>query len=342
MPEIRLNAPIFLMCSERSGSNLIAKVFDAHPEIVSPGAAHLFRVFSPLQNRQEDNLHALRSDLLDLLEAKFGRWLIDADGRQVLMKIIDDAASPLDMIATLYEAERRKSGKTRIFIKECSIYGFLDWMERAAIDPSYVYMVRDPRDMALSWRNASAFRGGVMRAAKHWVTEQSGFLAVIDALGQTRKLATLTYEELLSAPDRVLQRVCSSLHIDFHPDMVDFSRHSQSAAYEATRAKMLGNLAKPIMRDNFGKFSQGLDAAELSYVEAVCGPLMTKFGYLPTRSECNDPFAGFHSFEELEEHIASREPWEKQQFRELNEDERQRYDNWVAVRARVQSRQGAA
>jgi len=36
----------FLLCSERSGSNLTAKVLDGHPEVCGPFPSHMIRTFS--------------------------------------------------------------------------------------------------------------------------------------------------------------------------------------------------------------------------------------------------------------------------------------------------------
>ncbi len=35
----------FLFCSERSGSNLITKIMNAHPDICGPSPTHALRVF---------------------------------------------------------------------------------------------------------------------------------------------------------------------------------------------------------------------------------------------------------------------------------------------------------
>ena len=56
----------FLICSERSGSNLITKLLDSHPEVCGPFPSHMVRTFSLNLNGYGDlNDDAAWSTLLD-------------------------------------------------------------------------------------------------------------------------------------------------------------------------------------------------------------------------------------------------------------------------------------
>ncbi|WP_298331548.1 sulfotransferase [Asticcacaulis sp.] len=334
MNEARLNAPIFLMCSERSGSNLLSRMFAAHPHICGPGAAHLFRVFSEVAAHYgEDELPALRRDMLDMFEAKFGLWQIDAWPRARREAVLQTQKSAAGMVAALYEAERRSAGRDRIFVKECSIHGFLPFLESVSDAPAYVFMVRDPRDMALSWLRADALRGGVVRAARQWMADQTSFVNSLAWLKGRRRLAVLTYEALLADPERVLAATCARLGMGFDPAMLDFSANARA---EAARAHMLRNIGRPLMCDNHGQYRQGLDAEQIAYVEAVCAPLMAMFGYVPDLKA--DDLAGHDGFAALEAAVLARDPWDKPQYLALPSAERQRYENWSRLRDELRRR----
>ena len=65
----------FLMCSERSGSNLISKMFEAHPEVCSPSTSHVGDVFIPnIYAYSEFESKKLAQDIVDLLDSKNAIW----------------------------------------------------------------------------------------------------------------------------------------------------------------------------------------------------------------------------------------------------------------------------
>ena len=334
----RLIEPIVLMCSERSGSNLITRIFDAHPKVAAPGASHLFRVFSELACRYRDQEEDLRVDLLEIFGAKLGVWLIDMLPRQELRDLLNIHESAAEMIAALMEAERKLAGKAYFFVKELSIYHFIPFIESVSFGSRYVFMVRDPRDMALSWHNAAVLRGGVVHAAKRWMEDQEGFMKVLSWMSNTHPVAVLTYEALVSRPEETLRKVCAELRLDFHPHMLDFNNHSRSANVDSSRAKILENISRPLMRDNFGKFHSGLNDDQLAYIEAFCGPLMAAFGYHKARPKDSPPFGRFESFELLKTALMKEEPWDKRQYMDLSADERIRAERWTALHSRLRQR----
>ena len=68
-----------LMCSERSGSNLISRMMGAHPDVCSPAPSHLIRVLAENRTRYGDldddrNWDRLLADAVDLLATQLGEW----------------------------------------------------------------------------------------------------------------------------------------------------------------------------------------------------------------------------------------------------------------------------
>ena len=70
---------VFLQCSERSGSNFITRLFDAHPEVCGPSPAHVLRLFCDHAHRYGDLAGAsawatLAGDVATTLDVKIGTW----------------------------------------------------------------------------------------------------------------------------------------------------------------------------------------------------------------------------------------------------------------------------
>ena len=280
---------IFLMCSERSGSNLIARMMGSHPDCCAPPPAHLLRLL--VRNRAgygdldlAANWRRLVDDLIDLLATSLVEWQYRPDRDRLL-----GGALPRSLAALLrdtYEQEARLHGCSVLFIKENHLYDYLPFVREAFPGAKLVAMTRDPRDMALSWKRSAVLRGGVVRAAGVWQADQAGLRAVADALPAAGRPHCLRYEDLLREPARELGALCDFCGLSMSPGMLEFHRDG-GAKRQAGAAEPWKNLGRSLMRDNHGKFRTGLTADEIACVEALCGDTMRHFGYEP--ESCDGP-----------------------------------------------------
>jgi hypothetical protein len=298
----------------------------------------LFRIFAEIGWTYQKNNSGLQRDLLEMFAAKVGSWLIDDLPQDKREKLIEGASGAAEMIAALINAEREATGKAFFFVKENCIYGFIPFLESVSVRPRYVYMVRDPRNMAASWQKAAMLRGGIVRASRRWIKDQQGFLTALAWLDGIRPTARLTYEELVAHPDATLRRVCGDLNLPYSTDMLEFGTRSRSARVDAQRASVWGNLSRPVLQEGSRKFLAELSDDQLAFVEYLCGPLMDTLGYAKVRDPTRSPFGSCDSFEKLSALLCRIEPWEKAQYMNLPADERARFERWSAVYDRLKQR----
>jgi hypothetical protein len=327
----------FLLCSERGGSNLTTRIIGAHPAYCAPSPSHLHRgvalnLFRYGDLAAPDNVRALRDDMWDLFAAKLGTWRID---RTLSREDFDAVApfSPFGQIRWLYGQEAALEGKDRAFIKEVRPYKFGLALEQHYPDARYLYVVRDPRDMALSWKKSAALRGGVVRASQVWAEDQEGFLAMTAWLKPAGRTLTVRYEDLIGDAAAVVPRICAFLGVDMEPGMLEF--HSASRGRDdASATADWANIGKPLLADNAGKFRDELTDEEGRYVEAVCRDWMGLFDYPLhyTRAGEKEDLGG------LRQKLMPAEPWEKPQYQRVSAEERQKRARWHEVCARMASR----
>lgn len=333
----RLETPVILFCSERSGSNMIAKIFDAHPQVCAPGASHLFKVMSECACRYAPGSDNLRQAVLALFDAKVSQWAIDAwpsDERAALLTGLSHAG---DMAAALYAAEAKAADKPHVMTKENSSFRYLPMLTAQSTRPRILFMVRDPRDMAVSWTNGRVMRGGVLRAAERWRQDQMGYLETLAQLGSDTPVAFLRYEDVLADPENQLRRVCKALGLPFSEEMLRFSERSSSARSDAQRSSMWSNLDKPLISDNTQKFRRELDDEQIAYIEAVAGPMMAAMGY-ETARQGQPAFGRFDTLEDLRAHLALSEPHDKPAYQDLPAEERARFEAWSRLYASMKAR----
>jgi hypothetical protein len=327
----------FLLCSERGGSNLVTRIIGTHSRYCAPSPSHLHRGVALNLYRYGDlaepaNARALRDDIWDLFAAKLGTWRIDG----ALSRAEFDAVvpfSPFGQIRWLYGREAALEGKDRVFIKEVRPYKFGLALQQHYPDARYVYVVRDPRDMALSWKKSAALRGGVVRASQVWAEDQEGFLAMSAWLQPAGRTLTVRYEDLIRDAATVVPRICAFLGVDMEPGMLEF--HSASRGRDdASATADWANIGKPLLADNAGKFRDELTDEEGRYVEAVCRDWMGLFDYPLhyTRAGEKEDLGG------LRQKLMPAEPWEKPQYQRVSAEERQKRARWHEVCARMASR----
>jgi hypothetical protein len=292
----------FLICSERSGSNLITRLVDNHPQVCGPSPTHLIRLLVQHQHAYS-NWDDLCADAAELLATKLGAWHTQPTARE--LREVQPRTLPA-LLRHIFESEASACGKERLFIKENHATRFLPFLLEAWPDAQFVYLVRDPRDMALSWKRSAVHRGDVVRAARVWQQDQAEAMAVIDRM----PVHQLSYEDLIVVPELELLRLCRFLGIRFLPSMLAFHENPPTVACAAWE-----NLARPVMTDNAGKWREGLDNTEIALVEAVCAEEMSFFGYA---RESSDP----RSLAELEAELLPFERRDKPAYRELPAAER--------------------
>ena len=181
---------VFLQCSERSGSNFITRLFDAHPEVCGPSPAHVLRLFCDHAHRYGDLAGAsawatLAEDVATTLDVKIGTWATQWTAEQ--LAALAPQGDVAGLFRALYGAEARANNKHRVFLKENHLYRHLPFVLSAFPGARFVFQVRDPRDMALSWKNARELRGDVARASAVWARDQTAGLSVLGQLAAVRR-----------------------------------------------------------------------------------------------------------------------------------------------------------
>ncbi len=324
----------FLMCSERSGSNLIARMFDAHPACCSPTPTHLARILAENRGRYGDLAddgvwRQLCADAADLLATTIGPWRRSWTAGELARAVPRRSLAAL--VHAVYAAEAEAAGKPHLFVKENHLHRFLPLVQQAFPGARIVAMVRDPRDMALSWRRSDVLRGGVLRAARTWRADQEALLQTLNCLVPGCDIHLIRYEDLIAAPQTTLAGVCAFLDLPPDPAMLAFHRGAGAAA-QAASSEAWRNLDRPLIGNNAGKWRTGLTADEIAWVETECDGTMQAFGYRRSTAatQC-DPAR-------LEAALRPLEPWDKPGWARVPADEQAARRRRQDVVSRITSR----
>lgn len=161
----------------------------------------------------------------------------------------------------------------------------------ATLFPScrFVHIIRDGRDVACSYRQlatttfttpyAPHLPTDITAIAHEWSTN---VLAPYDVLGgQSPRLHTLRFEDLVRAPVATLTRLCEFLRLPFSAEMLTFNTRNTEESLEPAET-MLWKLKtqEPVDLSTVGRFRSHLTANEIAAFEAEARNALETFGYL--------------------------------------------------------------
>lgn len=271
----------FLMCSERSGSNLITKMLDAHSAICGPATKHLINPVARNLYRYEPisastNWQQLLQDSTQLLQAPFSVWQNEFSYVELLQAVPD--GDIVALINYIFYKEAQSHNKKHVFIKENHLYELMGFLLLNFPDAKYLYQVRDPRDMALSWKLHVGHPGGVIHAARQWQKDQQNYLKNFSELKKRGRAILVRYEDLISSPKIELQRVMALFNLPFENSMLDFHQNDLTQK-NAAQQPAWENLSKGLLNNNKNKYLSGLSTQEIIAIEKICCSEMLFLGY---------------------------------------------------------------
>jgi hypothetical protein len=142
-------------------------------------------------------------------------------------------------------------------------------------DMQVIHLIRDGRDVALSYRAAPFGPTHVYHLARRWVQYLEAAAEAEAALG-SRAFLSVRYEDLLQEPEAVLRRVCGFLGEEFSPEMLSF--HRDPVAYP-TDPRNEDNLRRPVLTDNAGKWRKAMSDRDVRIFETLAGGALEQQGY---------------------------------------------------------------
>jgi hypothetical protein len=267
--------------TQRSGSNLLRVIMDQSPEIASPHPPHILIVFKPLLNlygplSDVTNYRRLVSDVVDYVNANPVPWdevVLDKD--DIFERSNEN--SLLEINRLIYEQAAVSKSASYWCCKSMNNMYFANELEEHGSIDKYIYLYRDGRDVAASFKKAIVGEKHIYFLAKQWKQDQEACFKLKEEIAAER-IFELNYEELIHEPEKTVKALCSFLNIAYTDDMLHYYTSYTSIA-TATSGEMWSNVAKPIISNNTGKYLKSFTAEELEIFELVAGDTLEKLGY---------------------------------------------------------------
>jgi len=248
----------------RSGTTLLRRLLDRHPDVCSGAETKLF------------------------VPAAFNlEWLAMAYRIEIrqLRELLDGSASQGAFIDAFADRVKRDEGKDRWAEKTPMNIRNLDWIMPRWPEASVIHIIRDGRDVVCSMRQHPDWRWAdgawqkvlVPRSLETYARRWLGDTATGMAWRDDPRYVEVRYEDLVADPGGIMRGICDSIGI------------SADAAWLAELARPLedgGMAAKPdyegaVTSASVGRWRDELGAGEQREMDRLCRSRLIELGYEP-------------------------------------------------------------
>lgn len=273
--------PVFMIGTQRSGSNLLRLMLNQLPDIASPHPPHIMERLGPLEADYGDlgddaNWQQLREDVCGLVETNPVAW----EGVSLDRADVDARCRERSLVAlfgAVYEILAETWGKHDWMCKSLANVHYLPQIEAYFGDSAkYLYLYREGRDVALSFRKALIGDKTFYHLGKVWHQEQQLALACRERV-KPEQFFMISYEQLTSDPEPQLRALCDFLGAEYTPAMLDF--HQSAEAGRTAVAALWSNVTRPVDAGNTGKYLREASEEDIRTYEWVAGETLDTLGY---------------------------------------------------------------
>lgn len=280
--------PIFMIGTQRSGSNLLRLMLNQLPEVAAPHPPHILQRLMPMVAGYGDlqvqaNFMRLVEDVCQLVELNPVPWEgVTLDRQEVARRC--RTPSVVALFGAVYDIMAQTRGAQTWCCKSLANINYLSDIENYFRDGAkYIYLYRDGRDVAVSFCKAVVGEKHFYHIAKEWAATQQIALGMRERIGPSRFFG-VRYEDITAQPESTMQQLCKFLGYRYTPSMLSFHK-TDEAKKAAESSDLWGNVVNPVMSENSRKFLREAAPADVRIFELVAGDVLDALGYDRVGSE---------------------------------------------------------
>jgi hypothetical protein len=270
--------PVFIVGSQRSGTTLLRLLLNAHSRVAIPEEGTFWM---PLirSHWRHPTRSISRQKVMTYLRyitknPQFELWGMNPT---VVIRRISNIAQDIslcELMAEFYNEYARREGKEIWGEKSPSFFRKIIEIQRIFPEAKFIHIVRDGRDVYLSWKNNRPGRSNIPVAALEWKHKVEKIENSFKNLDQKQHL-TIRYEDLVNSKTEVLKKVCSFLNISFEETMLDFWKRSNH--YIGSHHSEL--IFKPISKRSLYKWEKMFSTFQSKAFELLAGGALKRHNY---------------------------------------------------------------
>ena len=259
--------PFFIVGCKRSGTSLVSHVLNSHSRLAVYHESYFYPIFRPQLRwygnlRRPANLDRLVGDVREVVRQQGQVPPPDGEIQRRLLSPTFEG-----VLSTLLLLYAESQGKPRGGDKTPEQHAFLPEILEQLPDSPVLFLMRDPRDCAVSILNV--FGVSIQDAAHSWNTAFQSYRRLHD------RVHLVHYAELTKQPEEIVRSMTIALGEVYEPAMRDFFQQVPKRLTERAGGEKLGG---PVVASSVGNFRQ-LPDESIREIEDACGAGMEEMGY---------------------------------------------------------------
>jgi hypothetical protein len=290
MNQINSDNPFLFACGvPRSGTTLLQRMLNSHPELAVANDSHFIPRALELTDKSLLNVAEsgqpipLTDELVNSIRRYHRFWRLGLSATN-FEAVREQATTYQQLVAGLYACHAKDSGKKLAGEKTPDYVRRLSLLNGLFPSAKLIHLVRDGRNVALSllqWATPRKGPGRIEMWEEHpvavcalwwkWmVLESRRQAAEIDEAA----LIEISYEELVADPEKSMRDLCGFLDLKFSPQMTEFHKGKSK-----TDSSLSAKKAWLAPQSGLRNWAADMEPAELELFEALAGDALHAFGY---------------------------------------------------------------
>ena len=278
-----------LIGTQRSGSNLFRLMLNEFDDVFAPHPPHLLKTFysiiSKYNNLEKDkNLKRLVKDMIKWIQFNPVPWSYIPNFNEIRDQ--SNERSIFKLFESIYILSAKNAEKKKYWCcKSLHNLNFYNNKKFKVLDPIYIYIYRDGRDVAASYKKASIGDKHIYFLAKKWEKDQVICKKIRETTNDSN-FFSVKYEDLLNNPSKIFKLFCSKYEIKYNKNFLDFYK-SNDSKITSLSGKLWQNLSRPLIKNNSEKYKRELSLDEIKIFESINSKILESLGYKNINSAQN-------------------------------------------------------
>lgn len=264
-----MNSPFFIVASARSGTTFLRLTLNAHPLVAVPPES---RFITELW-RGEDEVEV--DNFLTALSAhkRFLAWGLDIE--VVRRQLGEQRTLPYtEAVSGAYKAYAAKNGKRYWGDKTPRYVEHIPFLAQMFPDSRFIHLVRDGRNVALSYSHVDFGPKNIARAARLWRRRVGAGVRDGRALGPDRYIE-IRNEDLATNAENEIRKICDFLGLGFDPLMLDAEERAKGEIAKVTHH----HTPEASGRKHYSIWQEEMKPRDIEVFEVVAGETLSALGY---------------------------------------------------------------
>jgi hypothetical protein len=266
----RNDPPFFIVGSARSGTTFLRLTLNAHREIAVPPESRFITELS--QGKDEVDARQFLAALQR--HPRFVAWELPIDA--VARELPGSERIPYsNAIRATYNAYASAHGKSRWGDKTPRYILNIPQLATLFGDARFIHLIRDGRDVALSYADVPFGPKNVAKAAEIWASRVGTGIRDGRALESGRYLEVM-YTDLVEDNEAQLKDISEFVGVEFDPVMLDRDATSKGAL---ARAEKYNPRVREQAVGNVRNWQTDMPDDQVEVFEAVAGDVLSELGF---------------------------------------------------------------